>query len=251
MTLLNYKTTRNTEITKQEGGSIMIFNGLEKEYITVLTELFRPPTPPIEFNERGTKKKFTDMILPVPIKVSSNEHVEHLKQDIAEWLYHEEPKELIFKQIPNLHYLAEYESMELNERGSFGRGTIYFYLKDAHRYSEERIIEATGTRDIKGHISTTWRTRTEFTSNQTGYELQFNSPGKTKLKDINKIVLNGTFRSGDILEIDYRKRRVTLNGKDISNQLVIIESNYMELPIGSVEFEANHKTEVFYHERYY
>lgn len=251
MTLLNYKTTRNTEITKQEGGSIMIFNGLEKEYITVLTELFRPPTPPIEFNERGTKKKFTDMILPVPIKVSSNEHVEHLKQDIAEWLYHEEPKELIFKQIPNLHYLAEYESMELNERGSFGRGTIYFYLKDAHRYSEERIIEATGTHDIKGHTSTTWRTRTEFTSKQEGFEFTFNAPGKTDLKDINKIVINYNFIAGDVLEIDYSKRRITVNGNDISNALVIIQSNYAELPIGIVKFEASHETDVFYHERYY
>src|SRR5690606_10226771 len=98
---------------------------------------------------------------------------------------------------------------------------------------------------------TQWRTKTTFSAKQTGYELQFNLPGKTALKDICKIKLNGNFIQGDILEIDYRKRRVTLNQKDITNQLVILQSNFKELDIGNVEFTSNHKTDVFYHERYY
>lgn len=229
----------------------MIFNGIEKKYIRVLADLFRPPTPPIEFNENGSRKKFTDVILPVPVRIMSDNNIEFLKEDMAEWLYHEEPKKLVFKQIPDRFYFAEYESMELDERGRFAKGTIYFYLKDAHRYSFEKQITATGTKNISGHLPTFWRTRTVFASNQTGYELQFNLPGKTALKDICKIKLNGNFISGDILEIDYRKRRVNLNGKDITNQLVIMQSNFKELDVGNVEFAASHKTDVFYHERYY
>lgn len=229
----------------------MIFNGVEKEYIKVLSGLFRPPTPPVEFNERGTCKKFGDMILPVPIKITSDQNVEFLKRELAEWLYHEAPKELIFKQIPNLHYLAEYEGMTLDETGKLAKGEVRFYLKDAYRYSQERTVEAQGTHNIKGHESTAWRTKTVFISNVTGYELQFNSPGKTDLRDINKIKINGDFKSGDVLDIDYSRRKITLNGNVISNQLVIIQSNYMELPIGSVEFEASYKTEVYYFERYY
>lgn len=229
----------------------MQFNGESRDYLKVTSDLFRPPTPPIEYNEKGTRKKFVGYIFPVPVVIQSDRNIEFIKQDLAEWLYHKEPKELMFKQMPNRIYFAEYESSDLVERGRFARGHINFWLRDAHRYSPEKSIQSGGTRTIGGHESTFWRTRTEFTTNQTGYTLQFNAPGRTDLKDINKIVLNGTFRSGDILEIDYRKRRVTLNGKDISNQLVIIQSNYMELPVGGVEFEASHKTELFYHERYY
>src|SRR5699024_6546510 len=109
----------------------------------------------------------------------------------------------------------------------------------------------TSTRTIAGHKSTAWKTKTVFNSKQTGYELQFKAPGKGALRDINKIVVKGNFISGDMLEIDYSKRKITLNGNDISNQLVIMQSNYKELDIGTVDFSANHKTEIYYHERYY
>src|SRR5699024_170739 len=107
------------------------------------------------------------------------------------------------------------------------------------------------TKTIAGHEPTSWCTKTVFTSNVTGFELQFNASGETALRDINKIVVKGNFISGDTLEVDYSKRKIKLNGKDIVNQLVIIQSNWSELFIGSVEFKASYKTDVFYHERYY
>lgn len=229
----------------------MRFNGETRSYLKVTSDLFRPPTPPILFNERGTKKRFEGYIFPVPVSIQSDDNVEFIKQDLAEWLYHEEPKELIFEQVPDRIYFAEYDGADFVERGRFARGYINFWLRDAHRYSPEKSLQSNGTHIIQGHESTFWRTRTEFTSNVTGYELAFTPAGKSELKDINKIVLNGDFRSGDILEIDYRKRKVTLNGNDISNQLVIMQSNYKELDIGNVEVSSSVPTTVYYHERYY
>lgn len=235
----------------------MIFNGIEKDYITVLRGRIRPFFAPLsrdkKFDNNLVKTDRGHRVIEVPvfIKYDNLEHFRALTEDIAGWLVHDKPKVLSFKDEPDRIYYALVDDT-MNEDFLYNIGTesvIKFIC--GYKYSQERIIEATGTHDIKGHASTTWKTKTVFTSNQTGYELQFNSPGKTDLKDINKIVLNGTFRSGDVLEIDYRKRKVTLNGKDISNQLVIMQSNYMELPVGSVEFEASHKTELFYHERYY
>lgn len=93
---------------------------------------------------------------------------------------------------------------------------------------------------VSGQSETPWKTITTFSENQSGYELQFNSPGKTELREINKIKLNYNFATGDVLEIDYSKRRVTLNGLDRSNLLVILQSNYMKLSVGEVEFSASY-----------
>lgn len=235
----------------------MIFNGIEKDYITVLRGRIRPFFAPLsrdkKFDNNLVKTDRGHRVIEVPvfIKYDNLEHFRALTEDIAGWLVHDKPKVLSFKDEPDRIYYALVDDT-MNEDFLYNIGTesvIKFIC--GYKYSQERIIEATGTHDIKGHTSTTWKTKTVFTSNQTGYTLQFNAPGKTELKDINKIVLNGTFRSGDILEIDYKRRRVELNGNDVTNQLVILQSNWIELPIRNVEFEANHKTEVFYHERYY
>lgn len=235
----------------------MIFNGIEKDYITVLRGRIRPFFAPLsrdkKFDNNLVKTDRGHRVIEVPvfIKYENLEHFRALTEDIAGWLVHDKPKVLSFKDEPDRIYYALVDDT-MNEDFLYNIGTesvIKFIC--GYKYSQERIIEATGTHDIKGYISTTWRTRTEFTSKQEGFEFTFNAPGKTDLKDINKIVINYNFIVGDILEIDYSKRRITVNGNDISNALVIIQSNYAELPNGIVRFEASHETDVFYHERYY
>ncbi len=219
----------------------MIFNGIEKDYVAILRGRNRP------FFMVGEKR---ELVIPILILYESISHYERLKEDISLWLKHDEAKPLTFKDDSERVYFAITES--INEVDIYPRGaeaTITFHCES--KYSLEKSIQSGGTHIIQGHESTFWRTHTEFTSNVTGYELAFTPVGKSELKDINKIVLNGDFRSGDILEIDYRKRRVTLNNKDISNQLVIVQSNYKELDIGSVEISSSVPTTVYYHERYY
>ncbi|GIN74035.1 hypothetical protein J14TS2_45100 [Bacillus sp. J14TS2] len=222
----------------------MIFNGIEKEYITVLRGRKRP------FFERDGERRIE---VPILIKHDGFSHYQKLKEEIAEWLIHEDAKELIFNDDDDdRRYFAMTDDIEEgDEYLDMSFATIVFICHS--KYSDERTftLNKSLTKSIDGHKSTPWKTKTTFSANQTGYEIKFNSPGKTDLRDINKVKLNYDFVAGDILEIGYSKRRVTLNGKDITNTVVILQSNFIELPIGQVEFTTNHKTEFYYHERYF
>lgn len=226
----------------------MIFNGIEKNYVTVLRGRERPA-----WSIRGQ-----DRIVRVPIKIEHDvvngmfTDLQRKKEDMAQWLIKEDYKTLEFKDEPDRFYLAKIEDeMYLEDFPYWAEGIILFVCKN--KYSQERnlTINDTLTSTINGHKSTPWRTKTTFTANASKYELTFNKPNKSDLRDIGKIVLNYSFVTGDVLEIDYSKRKITVNGVDRSNILSILLSNYMELPIGSVEFSASHKTEFYFNERYY
>lgn len=238
----------------------MIFNGIEKDYVTVLRGRERPAwaSKDREISDRHILTKTTigprEISVPVKIDHKGFSDLQRIKEDLAGWLVTERPKPLEFADDPNRFYLAVVDgTMDLDEFLYWGEGLIKFVCPDPFKYSDKKQINVnlTNNKIIEGHTFTPWKTKTTFTENQTGYELQFNSPGKTDLRDICKIKLNYEFIRGDVLEIDYRKRRITVNGVDRSNILVILQSNYMELPIGEVEFEANHETSLYYNERYY
>lgn len=226
----------------------MIFNGIEKDYVTVLRGRERPA-----WQMRGQ-----DRIVTVPIKIDHEivndlfTDLQRKKEDMAQWLIHDDYKHLEFKDEPDRFYVAKVEDeMFLEEFSYWAEGILAFVCKEKYSHEREIPIDTTATETIKGHKSTPWKTKTVFSVNQTGYKLQFNSPGETGLREINQIALNYNFMRGDVLEIDYSKRKVTLNGVDRSNILVILQSNYMELPVGEVEFVVNHETEFYYNERYY
>lgn len=221
----------------------MIFNGIEKDYITVLRGRDRP------FFESEDGRKIT---VPIYIRHDGFPHYQKLKEEIAYWLKHDEPKSLEFKDDDDRMYWAKVESIEQGDEYNFSAdATIEFECDSKYSHKRTLTITDTLTSNIDGHKSTPWETKTTFTANKTSYELQFNAPNKTDLRSIGKIKLNYNFVTGDVLEIDYSKRKVTVNGVDRTNILVILQSNFMELPIGEVEFTASHKTEFYYHERYY
>lgn len=221
----------------------MIFNGIEKEYVTVLRDRKRP------FFEKDNERVVE---VPVLIKHRGFSHYQKLKEDIAEWLVHEEEKELIFKDDDDRCYFAKVDEItEGDEYQNMAFATITFICHSKYSLERNILIDTTITENINGHESTSWKTKTKFTANQSGYELQFNSPDKSDLRDICKIKLNYEFIRGDVLEVDYSKRKITVNGVDRSNILVILQSNYTELPVGDVEFSVSEETELYYHERYY
>lgn len=221
----------------------MKFNGIEKDFVTVLKGRKRPYFE----SEYGR-----EIIVPILIKHDGFSHYQKLKEEIAMWLKHEDPKPLQFNDDNDRLYFAKVENIEEGNTYNYSADAIITFLAHS-KYSNERtiFIDAAKTETIVGHKSTQWKTKTTFSDNQTGYELQFHSPGKSNLRDIGKIKLNYEFVAGDVLEIDYAKRLVKLNGVDITNTVSILASNFMELPIGEVEFSSNHQTEFYYHERYY
>ncbi len=232
------------------------FNEERKSFIKLL-ERGRPYWSPRLVERRGriiSNVKRDPSVLPLSLLVDGDTKQDLLQkaEEMALWLNTDDVAPLIFDDQPNRIYWSILEgAVEEDEIVSFSETSLDFLCVDKTGLEKSVLIYGNETVNVKGHLPTFWRTHTEFTSNVTGYELAFKGAGKNELKDINKIVLNGDFRSGDILEIDYRKRRVTLNNKDISNQIVINDTNYKELDIGSVEISSSVPTTVYYHERYY
>lgn len=231
-------------------------DGERKPFVKIL-ERGRPYWSPRAVEHRNRRvMKVTREPIPLPLSLLidgiSKEDLLNKAEEIALWLNTDDVAPLIFDDQPNRIYWSILDgSVDEEEIVSFSKASLEFICVDKTSLERTLTLNNTLTRTIAGHEPTSWCTKTVFTSNVTGFELQFNAPGETALRDINKIVVKGNFISGDTLEIDYAKRRITLNSRDISNQLVIMQSNYAELPTGTVEFEASYKTDVFYHERYY
>lgn len=232
----------------------MIFNEVEKDYIRVRKELFRPPSPPIAFDSielrrGGSKvksKRFTNIELPVPIRISSKKRIEELKEEMSDWLIHDKAKKLFFKDTPNRYYLAYYEGMELDEKTPhYATGYIYFYLPDGHRFGERNTIPVTATptsHTITGQDVTPWTVEVVFTGATDKFELQTN-------KGL-YLLLGYNFIEGDRLTIKYEGREVWLNGEDLRHA-VRMKSNYEMLEPGTIEISASHESDLIYDERYY
>lgn len=234
----------------------MSFNDIHKPYVKIL-ERGRPYWAPrsVEHRNRRVMKVTREpKPLPLTLSIDGNSRSDLLEkaEELAEWLNTDDVAPLIFDDQPNRIYWSILDgAVDEDEIVSFSKASLEFICLDKTSMERNITIDNKITKVINGHESTSWKTKTEFTEKQSGYELQFNSPGKSDLRDICKIKLNYEFIRGDVLEIDYSKRKITVNGVDRSNILVILQSNYTELPVGDVEFEVNHETEFYYYERYF
>lgn len=230
----------------------MIFNNESKDYLTVTMELYRSPTPPIEFINRdlrsgGTEvkdKRFTDMTLSVPIVIRSDEAIEYLKEDLSNWLYHDKPKKLSFKQIPDRYYLAEYDSMELDEKAGYGKGVINFYLAQAYRYGQTKTLTVnpnSQSYEITGQKETSWKSVTIFKSSLKTFSIASN---------FGEIKINYSFVAGDVLRINYDKREITINGNNIDVGLSL-NSQWFKLQPKIMSIKATSQTTIEYIEVFY
>lgn len=247
----------------------MIVDGEKLPYVEVSAEFARNPsefvlrTHPLHKGSRINQKQLESVEIEIPVILSrrnpnnANEITgswDSIIKELTDILYVDNAINISFSHGDDNFYVAHVTSIKILEEKEFSaKGSIFIFSESPFRYSEEKsvIVEGQRVAEIKGQTSVDWRTRTVFTSNVSGFEFEFNSPGKTELRDINVVKVNGPFKSGDILEINYSKRSILLNGNDVSNQIVILDSNYKRLPIGNVEFSVSHKTEVYYHEQYY
>lgn len=231
----------------------MIFNGESKDYIRVKQELFRPPSPPIEFDvfdyprggSRVKKKRYTSMTLSVPIRIyHPDKRIEELKEELSNWLINDEPKKLGFKDTPNRYYLAHYESMDLREKGHFADGVINFFLPDGRRVGEEKTISVTTsntTHTITGQDAAPWEINLTFSWNTTTFELETNQ-GLF-------LLLGYEFIEGDRLKIAYDGRLCELNGRDI-RFAIRLKSHYELLSPGSLQIKASHACTLKYDEKF-
>ena len=131
----------------------MIFNGIEKDYLITLHGRRRSAWAPVSRNlitvpgMAGAYLSRTDIqarviTVPVLVKAENISDLQKIKEDMAEWLIHDEPKELIFKDEPDRVYYALVDGeLELDEIFSTGQGEITFICPDPYKYGDEVIVE--------------------------------------------------------------------------------------------------------------
>jgi predicted phage tail component-like protein len=130
------------------------FNGIIKPYVQPLRGSNRPAWAPIErewteirgmpgAHLSGTKRKVLVLNIPVLIKSESISELQKLKEDISQWLIHDEPKELIFDDEPDRVYHALIDgSFDPEEFASMGQGVLTFVCPGSHKKSQEKTVEA-------------------------------------------------------------------------------------------------------------
>lgn len=186
------------------------------------------------------------MELPVPVVIRSQKKVEEIKQELSDWLLHDEPKPLTFKDMGGRYYLAYYQGADLSEHYKYAKGTLTFYLPMGNRFGDTKQLPVTttfSTFTITGQDKTPWISSTTFTAPVSSYVLETDKGGRIELKY--------SFIAGDVLEIDYEKRKISLNGKNIQTALQIVPTRWFRLEPGAVQLKASHATTVEYTERFY
>src|SRR5690606_6065113 len=91
-----------------------------------------------------TQTQVREITVPVFIKANDISDLQKVKEDLAEWLIHDEPKELVFKDEPDRIYYAVVDGeLDLDELVRWGQGIITFICPDPYKYGPEKTVETT------------------------------------------------------------------------------------------------------------
>ncbi|MFP7287985.1 phage tail family protein [Shouchella clausii] len=160
-------------------------------------------------------------------------------------LLSESQKELRFTD-EQAFFVATLESADLPDEDSNRIvGTLNFICSDPAKYKAEKTLNigtSFSNHQIAGSMVRKWASRTVFSGETKNYRLENDKGGK--------IILNYTFGENDVLEIDYEKRLIKLNGV-ARMPLLSLDSNWFKLHPGVNRLRASHATAITYRETYY
>lgn len=229
----------------------LTFNGIRKPFVKVL-ERGRPYWAPRynEFVTKGNNHRIRNTKTePVPIPVtllidgSSKEDLLNKAEEIAEWLITDKEAPLVFDDRTNrTHWVVLEGAVDEEEIVSFSRASLEFI--SLYKTGASKTLNLTSTMQsftITGQTNAPWTSKTTFTVPQSQFVIESNT---------GIITLNHEFKANDVLEIDYKKRDVSLNKKDLATALSL-ESIWFELEPGATRIKASHPTILNYDERYY
>lgn len=144
------------------------------------------------------------------------------------------------------YFTATLENADLPEEESNTMiGTLNFYCSDPSKNKNKHILSVDSTYQsfkINGQAETPWTSETIFTEPTNQYTLETKTGGL--------ILLDYNFIPGDVLEIDYHKRKVTLNG-NLLMVAVNLSTDWRKLQPGFIQMRTSHETLLSYSEKYY
>ncbi|QIW21334.1 distal tail protein Dit [Bacillus thuringiensis] len=129
------------------------FNGIRKDYIFIRMGFNRPAFAPIErdiMKVTGlagghlvrTNTEVRTLEVPVILKADDQADLQKRKEDLAEWLIHDDPKELIFDDETDRTYMAVIDDeADLDELVFRGRGKITFVCSMPYKLGNEQVKE--------------------------------------------------------------------------------------------------------------
>lgn len=195
----------------------MKFNGISKSFFKILKEETRPISPEIKrsvftnANRHGYrvgKMLFGARAWQEPFIIYSKdfEDLQKKKEEIAEWLIHQDAKELIFSDEADRVYLARIDGINPQEESAFYlKGIMTIICHDPFKYAivHEKI---TGLQiDNKGKIETPCIINVNFTAAANEFRVRNTTSNKEA-----RIIWN--FIRNDRLEIDMSRRKILING---------------------------------------
>ena len=239
----------------------MTFNNQRKSNFTLLRGRQKAPFFPLErdivkyaggYRLKKTDRGLLEISQPIGYIVREDknypdfkdEYALSLRDELTSWLITDDWVDLQFDDEPGRTYRAIVQNTieDFEKFEEVRHGTVQFIahevLGSTHNLS---ITSSYQTFDIKGQINTPWTSYTRFKIDTDQYILENNVGGK--------IVLNFNFIEGDVLEIDYRKRKITLNGNNLAVALSL-DSHWFELKPGAILLQSSNETTMTYTERY-
>ena len=140
----------------------MIFNHESKKYFRVLRGRDRPAWAEVErhlvessqlpgAHLSHSKKNVRIIRVPFYIRSESISELQKVKEDMANWLVHDEPKELVFKDEPErVYYALVNGTIELEEISHWGDGILEFVCPDPFKYAKnEKVIKLTDSATVE------------------------------------------------------------------------------------------------------
>ena len=124
-------------------------------------------------------------------------------------------------------------------------GTLVFLCSDPAKRKGKQFLDITTTFsafEIKGQAETPWTTRAVFTVPQSSFTIEADNGLY--------VLLNYNFIAGDVLEVDYYKREVKLNGKNLAVS-VSLSTVWKQLGVGYLNIKSSVNSMLRYDERYF
>ncbi|WP_088033542.1 phage distal tail protein [Evansella clarkii] len=194
-------------------------------------------------SKQGTRPVYTSY----QIESDSLYDFDELKHLIFSIFYTNQAFEIIRDYRPDRRIFAMQEGeFDINNITPVdGEFDLMLRMYDPNIYGETNEMNLTtafSSYEIKGQKKTQWSSRTVFSAAASQFVLENNTGGR--------ILLKYNFIAGDVLEIDYKRRKITRNGEDLAVALSM-SSNWFELQPGNVQLKASQATTLTYTERYY
>lgn len=233
----------------------MIVDNEELKEVEVLYTFARSPFP-MEYETRSRKqggarlnyKRGMSEEIPIDVKFireDSSVSWEDVLSKVAGVLLGKEEKKISFKHDSEKYFLAHVMSIEIEEEYEYAAtGYITIFSEHPCMFGDEITLSATDEEQsfkIQGQQDTSWTSRTVMQEDSDKYSIKSSDQFLDIFFD---------FVRGDVIEIDYNTRRITLNGKNIDVGLSL-ESDWFILSPGYVNLVCSDTTDIIYTPRYY